>query len=233
MSYNVVFIGNTHTHIWKNKDYSKAIKIKTDCLNKSHKVVKMLAGRGDVFIASVVPKKTKLFLLASEITYKDILLKRKVKQIKSVGIDRLLNCYIPIETEKDFLVADFGTALSISVVKNNVLQGGFILPGTALAANSLSDQTAKLPLIKIKSSLEFKVGSTTQSAINLGIYWGYYGAIKELYQRTFPKSNAKLFITGGGASLFQKELSKDFNTIYEPDLLKKGFVKTIENSLIK
>lgn len=124
---------------------------------------------------------------------------------ETVGIDRLLNaagaCAV---TDHDVVVVDAGTATTVDLVTDGVFRGGAILPGLRLAAQSLHDYTAALPLI---DSRELDIdeiampGRSTAEAISAGVLFGQIGAIRELIGRcteTRP-SRPKVILTGGAA----------------------------------
>ena len=84
--------------------------------------------------------------------------KKIIKNIKinvnkklQVGSDRIANAIGSINYyKKNCIIIDFGTATTfdIALIKN-IYEGGIIAPGVNLSLRSLSELTAKLPLIKI------------------------------------------------------------------------------------
>ena len=141
-----------------------------------------------------------------------------------VGVDRLINSYAALFIyNRPLIIVDFGTATTFDLVSaNGSYMGGIICPGVNLSIQSLANNTAKLPLIKIKK-VDHLIGKDTNQAIESGIYWGYVslvnGLIKRLKeQKGFKKSN--VIATGGLSGIFEDDLIEIES--YEPNLTLKG-----------
>lgn len=129
-----------------------------------------------------------------------------VESVGSVGIDRLLNAagVILWRPNGPTIVVDSGTATTVDLVDDGVFRGGAILPGLRLAAQSLHDYTAALPLVDTyQLTIDGTVmpGRNTQQAIEAGILIGQVGAIRELIQSctSVVQGNPTLVLTGGAA----------------------------------
>ena len=135
----------------------------------------------------------------------------------SVGIDRLLTALAAHQifaNRQPIIVVDSGTATTVNfVTSDGVFRGGAILPGIRLAARSLHDYTARLPLLdtdkiaeRVNETNVPVIGRTTEQAITSGLLWGQLGAITEIRKRfsRFAKTHFNeaaepvCLVTGGG-----------------------------------
>lgn len=151
-----------------------------------------------------------------------------VKTPDKVGVDRLLNAMAANHLRakgQAALVVDSGTATTVDLIdEEGVFQGGAILPGLRLSAESLHHYTQLLPMIPLEeldSESKGPVGKETREAIRSGLYWGQLGAIRELSARILDGRQSPLkILTGGGAPLISPELL-DFELT--PNLSLRGF----------
>ena len=74
-----------------------------------------------------------------------------IKNKKNLGSDRIANA-IGAKKFKNCLILDFGTATTFDVIKNGIYEGGVIAPGVNLSIKNLSQATALLPIINLKSN---------------------------------------------------------------------------------
>jgi type III pantothenate kinase len=99
------------------------------------------------------------------------------------------------------VVADFGTAITIDVVSDDgLLLGGAILPGLRMAAQSLHEHTAALPLVEpVRPHGVW--GRNTLEAIQVGLYCAAAGALREVVERYATEMGKwpDLIVTGGWA----------------------------------
>jgi len=220
MSPELVIIGNTNTHIWQQDRISETITYKTaEFLSKK---VFLDYDKEQTIIAGVVPSAVDSFVRAYKVTFRDINVGLGVRTIENIGIDRLLNCQALINDLSEFMVVDLGTAISISIVKEQIFIGGFILPGINTAARALARDTALLEAVDVQQPSGFEITADTLKAINDGIYWGSLGAVKELYSRSFQDQQAALIMTGGNAGYFVDQMQDLPNFSYQKDLQQKG-----------
>jgi type III pantothenate kinase len=189
-----------------------------------------------LYLASVVPKQTKLFLDYPDlnlIQLTDIPLKNLYP---SLGIDRALAI---LGSGKIYgfpsLVIDGGTALTLTGVnQNQELIGGAILPGLGLQFQSLSVKTAALPRLNLPQSLPNRWAMNMEEAIASGIIHtlltGIMGFIED-WLKQFPDS--KIIFTGGdGEKLLgylnelYPELTNSFK--FDPNLIFWG-MRSLKN----
>ena len=104
-------------------------------------------------------------------------------------------------------------------------RGGRFLPGFELAARSLHEYTALLPLVLIEDltgESRDPVGDDTIGAIRSGLFWGHVGAVRELlarFETTFAPATPLVLLTGGGAKLLAAEFP---GALWEPHLSLQG-----------
>ena len=152
-------------------------------------------------------------------------LKLDVDEPHNVGADRALNAIAAhAKHDGDLIVIDFGTATTFDVVgADGAYRGGIIAPGINLSLDALVSAAAKLPRIAIEAPADKSViGRTTESQMQIGIYWGYIAMLEGLIERMKRELGhpAKVIATGGLADLFDQHTSA-FDAI-EPDLTIQG-----------
>jgi type III pantothenate kinase len=151
----------------------------------------------------------------------------------SVGADRALNALAAHSNhEGDLIIIDFGTATTFDVVDyNGTYKGGVIAPGINLSLDALVNATAKLPRIAIAAPADDSViGTTTESQMLIGVYWGYVAMIEGMVARLKAEIGrpTKVIATGGLAALFDKNTDA-FDAI-EDDLTMHGLAMLAEKS---
>jgi type III pantothenate kinase len=169
-----------------------------------------------LYLASVVPKQTELFL-----DYPDLNLIQltdiPVKNLyPTLGIDRALAVLGSGENYGfPSLVIDGGTALTLTGInQDRELIGGAILPGLGLQFQSLSVKTAALPRLNLPQSLPNRWAMNTEDAITSGIIYTLLSGITSFIEdwlKQFPESN--IILTGGDG----ERLLSYLNAIY-PDI---------------
>jgi pantothenate kinase type III len=170
------------------------------------------------------------------INCKDILSKQSIidfSQISGMGDDRKLGLIGAIDYEKPPLITiDIGTAVTINLLdKDRICRGGLIFPGPYTQVKSLANDTSDLELIEIEVTAQINAFNT-QTAISNGIIYGIYGSVKEIIriiQKQNPDfKNAKIIMTGGGATLPSYiMIANDFKFILRNDLVLKGIIKLL------
>lgn len=150
-----------------------------------------------------------------------------VEQPDSVGADRVLNIIAAHQTYKqDVIIIDFGTATTFDVADyDGAYKGGVIAPGINLSLDALVGNTAQLPRIALEAPADDNViGTTTESQMLIGIFWGYVAMIEGLVQRTKAQIGrpTKVIATGGLSVLFN-EHTDVFDHI-EADLTLRGML---------
>ena len=148
------------------------------------------------------------------------IIKINIKNKKNLGSDRIANA-IGAKKFKDCLILDFGTATTFDVIKNGIYEGGVIAPGVNLSIKNLSQATALLPLINLKSNQK-TYGKNTIEALNAGFVWGYEGLINNIIDKIISKSKIKykILITGGYANFFKRMIKK--KAVIDQDITIKG-----------
>ena len=123
------------------------------------------------------------------------------------------------------IIVDAGTALTVDGLDGaGTFLGGVILPGMALAAQSLAHGTDRLP--KFDGPIECPartVGRNTEEAIQAGIFWGTIGAIHETVQRVadeIPGVGERVIVTGGAIAACLPHLR--FPVEHHPHLVLQG-----------
>ncbi len=158
-------------------------------------------------------------------------LKIRYRNPLEVGADRIAGAIGAVERHpaRDLIVVDCGTATTFDVVSAaGDYLGGAILPGVAVAAESLASRTAKLPRVEIAVP-EAALGRTTSESIQAGIFHGHVGAIRQLVDRltaeAFPVARPVVIGTGGFARLFADE--RLFDEVV-PELVLLGLRRAVQ-----
>ena len=147
----------------------------------------------------------------------DVSLAVEVDAPEKVGMDRLMGAVAANHLRapgRAAIVADPGTALKLQVVSDSgAFIGGAILPGLAMSARALDEQTDALPCVDVEHwhTPPQPLGKATVPAIESGLFWGAVGAIRELVNRFAQDlpSRPELFVTGGGSRLVAHVLAQD------------------------
>ena len=175
-------------------------------------------------------KKYKIFELKNLKISKIVTL--NVNKINQVGSDRIANAIGAYEYYKNnCLVIDFGTATTFDIIsKKGIYEGGVIAPGVNLSIMNLNKFTASLPILKLRSNAK-SYGRNTKDALNAGFIWGYQGLINNIIKKITltRKTNYKIILTGGYASLFKKYLIN--KPIVDQNITIKGITRIYKELL--
>ena len=117
------------------------------------------------------------------------IIKINIKNKKNLGSDRIANA-IGAKKLKNCLIIDFGTATTFDVIKNGIYEGGVIAPGVNLSIKNLSQETALLPIINLRSNQK-SYGKNTIEALNAGFVWGYEGLLNNIIDKIISRSKIK------------------------------------------
>jgi type III pantothenate kinase len=157
-----------------------------------------------LYIASVVPSATKIYLSLAQA----IIIDPKIIPLQDIyptmGVDRILALWGAGCTYGfPCLVIDSGTALTFTGADDNKkLIGGAILPGVKLQLQTLFFNTAALPEIKIISEMPPRWAKKTSSAIQSGIIYTLIASIQDFTKDWLDKyPQSKVILTGGDALL--------------------------------
>ena len=129
----------------------------------------------------------------------------KYENPRELGSDRIANAVAAYELYGGpCITIDFGTTTSFGVVsKRGEFLGGAICPGIKLAADALTDRTAKLPRFELQRP-DAVIGKNTVANMQSGIVYGYIGQVSYLVdrmKREIGAPEAKVIATGGLALL--------------------------------
>lgn len=129
----------------------------------------------------------------------------KYENPRELGSDRIANAVAAYELYGGpCITIDFGTATSFGAISaKGEFLGGAICPGLKLAADALTERTAKLPRFELVKP-QVAIGRNTISNMQAGIVYGYIGQIKYLVNRMKQEMGVpdiKVIATGGLAVL--------------------------------
>jgi type III pantothenate kinase len=164
----------------------------------------------------------------------DLPIKVLTDEPQHTGVDRVLNVAAAYEQmEKACVVVDAGTAVTIDCCNDQGdFLGGAIAPGAALQLQALHEKTAKLPLVQLAVPTE-PFGTTTESAIQQGVYHGIRGLVKELVENYATELGnwPDIIATGGDAAV----LFENWELVHAiaPDLTLYGIALAYTNHHIK
>ena len=175
------------------------------------------------FIKKIISKKTKTKCYEiKDLNLKSIL---KIKaNFKQVGSDRLTNAISLMNSKKNFIILDFGTATTFDVLVRNTYRGGIIAPGISISLNTLTDKASLIPKIDLKK-IKKVIGIDTNSAVRSGFFWGYAGLIDNIINliKKETRKSYKVVITGGFSDLFKKSIKT--KVIENKNITVKGLIK--------
>jgi type III pantothenate kinase len=121
------------------------------------------------------------------------------------------------------LVVSCGTAITVErITARGVWQGGAIAPGLGVSGRALHHFTKQLPMVEPRAAPP-AWGSSTQPAVESGVFWGTVGAVRELLARQAGDLSGDLWViwTGGDAALLASPIAGGDARI-EPDLVLLG-----------
>ncbi|MEA2708997.1 MAG: type pantothenate kinase [Phycisphaerales bacterium] len=164
----------------------------------------------------------------------DLPIKVLTDEPEKTGVDRVLNVAAAYEQMgKACVVVDAGTAVTVDVCNDEGhFLGGAIAPGAQTQLDALHEKTARLPRVELAAP-KHPIGKSTAEAIQLGVFHGIRGAVKELVegfateQGTWPD----IIATGGDSAL----LFENWELVHAiaPDLTLYGIALAFTNHHIK
>jgi type III pantothenate kinase len=201
-----------------------------------------------VIIASVVTELTGVLVrairgLSSEVPLVvnatlDTGFRFEVTRSEEIGADRIAGIVAAVKMfGPTALVVDFGTATTISIIKDLRFKGGAILPGVRLMSESLHRGTSKLPSLDsatIKGERGSRItalGRNTIGCMISGIIYGTAGAVQRIIEETEHEEGClfDMVITGGYASVIAPVLTRRF--ALDRDLVFKGLKILYERNI--
>lgn len=191
------------------------VTLQLKALAKTHKL--HLRKATQIIVCSVVPRMTgvlteclqSLGAMPIRVVGQDlnVPLTNRYRYPEQVGQDRLVGAFAAWKTyQKDCIIADFGTAITIDVVtKKGEYLGGVIAPGLDISLEALATRTALLPKIELKEPPEL-LGRDTANSIRAGLVYGCAalcdGLVAQLKATYAP--SATVVATGGASPLIAK-----------------------------
>jgi type III pantothenate kinase len=158
-------------------------------------------------------------------------LKIRYKNPLEVGSDRIANAIGATSRYpgKNLVIIDLGTATTFCAIsKEKDYLGGSIIAGLKISMEALESKTAKLPSVEI-STPETALGKTTIESIQMGLYYGHLGSMKEIISRISDESFGGdipfVIGTGGFSRLFEKDGIFDVEI---PDLVLFGLYEALK-----
>jgi type III pantothenate kinase len=145
---------------------------------------------------------------------------------REVGSDRLANAVAAHSRYGGpLIVVDFGTATTFDVIDGEGRYcGGVIAAGVNLSLEALHRAAAKLPRIAVERPAKV-IGTSTVSAMQSGVYWGYVSMIEGMVARIKSEYGEpmKVIATGGLAPLFTD--ATDAIERFDRDLTIDGLIE--------
>lgn len=176
----------------------------------------------NIFIKYFKSKKIFFLLLDNKILFQ----KYPYENILGLGIDRYVDVIGSQEYENRIII-DFGTAITIDVIKENTYKTGMIYPGYEILSKSLSINTSLLGETKMSKFKEDMILRTTETQINNALLLGISGFLNEAIKK-INNFNATVILTGGSfKNYFDKITGKllKFKYTIDYDLNHKGLIK--------
>ena len=216
---NFLLVGNSRLH-WAKYSQNQSKFFHTQ---KDQKVPENI-DLDNLIWASVGKLPNFLLKEENEIKTKDIQLSNLPDYF---GVDRALACIAALKIienplNKDLLIADFGTILSITKLNaNGFILGGQLIPGFLTQLKSVEQNTKNL---KIPKKFEIPIKDfliNTEEAILKGVINSLNGVINNLF---IPTKDI-LIICGGDSEFFAKSLkTQKENIINAPNLVMEGMI---------
>jgi type III pantothenate kinase len=155
----------------------------------------------------------------------------KYRNPLELGADRIANAVAATHLfpQKNLIIIDMGTATTICAVNTKKeFLGGAIIPGIRISMLALEQNTSKLPSVEIITA-DHATARSTIEGIQSGLYYGTFGAIKEIATRmrkeSFNDQECVVIGTGGFSSLYENTELFD-EEIH--DLVLKGLYLTFK-----
>ena len=130
----------------------------------------------------------------------------------TIGTDRIAAAVGAVElygADKQMVIIDAGTAITIDFVDCGVFRGGNISPGVDMRLEALHQKTATLPLCSPRAleGEDLMVGRNTADAIVFGVMQSVFYEVKG-YIESFRKKNDKnlIIFIGGDAEYFVNQI---------------------------
>ena len=216
-----------------NKAFFVAIaKAKKKYKNLDQSIICSVVPKASVLVAAILKKKLCQAPLVIGKNLK-VPIKNGYQIPQQVGQDRLICGYAARELYGcPAIVIDLGTAITVDIVScKGGYQGGIIVPGIRLTAQSLFRNAVLLPNVKIARPKSL-IGRTTSESILSGIFHGYGALLDGLILRISKelKKKPRIILTGGHAKLMKKFLHKKVDII-DDKIVFKGMILAFQFKL--
>ncbi|MCL4408993.1 MAG: type III pantothenate kinase [Firmicutes bacterium] len=148
------------------------------------------------------------------------------------GVDRWLTLLVARAEQKNAMIIDAGTAVTLDVIDQEGRHlGGWISPGFRLMQESLVQRSSKLRVTD--KAPEEALGTSTEYAVYLGCQAALRGFVEQALQRseeTFGTQGFICYLTGGDHGHISSELFNRFNCHLErrADLVLEGLARWFE-----
>ncbi len=129
------------------------------------------------------------------------------------------------------LVVDLGTCITYDLITGDgCYRGGNIAPGMRMRFQSMHEHTARLPLVGFEGEWGNLLGRDTKEALTSGVLWGIKSEIENYISRLQQETGSlKVVLTGGDASVFYEQISKDYaNVAIDEILVARGLNRILE-----
>lgn len=103
---------------------------------------------------------------------------------REVGADRICNAVAAVHKYGGpAIIVDFGTSTNFDAISEaGEYLGGAIAPGIALSMDALFHHASRLPQVEL-SRPRSVIGRNTADCIRAGVFYGFYGQVKEIIER--------------------------------------------------
>ena len=216
---NFLLIGNSRLH-WVEKLHNKYRFFHTQGNNDIPQNINL----NNLIWASVGELPNLYLKKENEIKTQDI----RIKNLPDFfGIDRALGCFEALKIinnpfQKDILIADFGTTLSLTkITAQGSIIGGQIIPGFLTQLKSMEKYTKNLKAPnKYQIPIENFLIKTEDSMLK-----GVYNSLIGLINLSFDQEKDILILCGGDSELIGHELKKNNKEIIiAPNLVMQGMI---------
>ncbi|MGH2674938.1 MAG: type III pantothenate kinase [Actinomycetota bacterium] len=118
---------------------------------------------------------------------------------KEVGADRIVNALAAFSRfGGPCVVVDFGTATTFDCVsEHGEYVGGAIAPGLQVAARSLFEHAARLPLVELVAP-QSAIGKNTVESVQSGLIFGYAAMVDGMVERLAKELGQPTVVATGG-----------------------------------
>jgi type III pantothenate kinase len=174
-----------------------------------------------IYYSNVNPiLKDKLSKLSNWINIKELF--KTDTEYKWLGTDRQVAIY----RIKNSIVVDFGTAITIDIIKDSFHKGGYILLGLKKYFDEVEQTFPHINFSKNSESCECDKFLPNLSAC--AIFCGYITTIANFLENLKKEYSLEIIATGGDSEIFQK-LNKNLNIKLDKELIFNNMIKILED----